>query len=69
MTDTFEQLIGMDGLPHDTCQGCGRLYSTDEVQKYGYNNPSICPDCMSNQEREDNKIADVLVNNLRKQGR
>jgi predicted Zn-ribbon and HTH transcriptional regulator len=69
MTYNFDQLLGTSNLPHDTCQKCGRLYTTEEVQKYGYNNPSTCPNCMTEQERNDNNAADAIVNDLRKHGR
>ena len=41
----------MNDLPHDTCPNCRRLYTTEEVQKYGFGS-ALCPDCRTSQKIE-----------------
>ena len=47
-----------DGLPHDTCQCCNKVYNNEEMTQYGHNNPSWCKQCQI-----DNAIADIIVSN------
>lgn len=62
-------ILGLDNLPNDSCENCRRVFSNDGVKKYGYNKPALCRECMTKIERIDNDVADIIIADLRKQGR
>lgn len=48
---------------------CRKVMTKKEVEKYGHNDPCLCEDCMADQEKFDNALADIMVADLRRQGR
>jgi len=56
-------------LPKDTCDKCHKVMTNKEVEKYGHNDPCLCEDCMSKQEKIDNALVDIMIADLRRQGR
>ena len=47
MTNQFDydKLLGMDVLPADSCRRCGRVFSNEEVIKFGMRKHPLCPKC------------------------
>lgn len=45
--ETFEEILGISDLPHDTCQVCHVVMTDDEIARQTIGNPetAICDNC------------------------
>jgi hypothetical protein len=41
----IDDILGLNDLPHDSCQKCGKVFNNKEVKKYGFNKPALCYNC------------------------